>query len=56
MTTGAAPNSPDDPRLAEWSDEDEDVSKLKRDIATLKWMVALLYPLVLAILVKLFVS
>lgn len=37
------------------SRRDEDVSALKRDMAVLKWMVGTLYPLVLAILVKLFV-
>lgn len=36
------------------SRRDEDVSSLKRDMAVLKWMVGTLYPLVLAILVKLF--
>jgi hypothetical protein len=36
------------------SRRDEDVSSLKRDLAVLKWMVGTLYPLVLAILVKLF--
>ena len=33
----------------------EDVSVLKRDMAVLKWMVGTLYPLVLAILLKLFI-
>lgn len=34
---------------------DEDVGGLKRDMAVLRWMVGILYPLILAILVKLFV-
>lgn len=37
------------------SRRDEDVASLKRDMAVLKWMVGTLYPLVLAILVKLFI-
>lgn len=36
------------------SRRDEDVASLKRDMAVLKWMVGTLYPLVLAILVRLF--
>jgi hypothetical protein len=34
---------------------DDDVLSLKRDMAVLKWMVGTLYPLVLAILLKLFI-
>jgi hypothetical protein len=37
------------------SRRDDDVLSLKRDMAVLKWMVGTLYPLVLAILVKLFI-
>jgi hypothetical protein len=37
------------------SARDDDVASLKRDIAVLKWMVGTLYPLVLAILLKLFI-
>jgi hypothetical protein len=33
-----------------------DVTTLKRDMAVLRWMVGTLYPLVLAVLVKLFVG
>lgn len=36
------------------SRRDDDVASLRRDMAVLKWMVGTLYPLVLAILVKLF--
>jgi hypothetical protein len=32
-----------------------DVISVKRDLAVLKWMVGTLYPLVLAILLKLFI-
>jgi hypothetical protein len=37
------------------SRRDDDVLSLKRDMAVLKWMVGTLYPLVLAILAKLFI-
>ena len=37
------------------SRRDDDVLSLKRDMAVLKWMIGTLYPLVLAILVKLFI-
>ena len=37
------------------SRRDDDVVSLKRDMAVLKWMVGTLYPLVLAILLKLFI-
>ncbi|HEY1259633.1 MAG TPA: hypothetical protein VGF34_10305 [Stellaceae bacterium] len=37
------------------SRRDDDVLSLKRDMGVLKWMVGTLYPLVLAILVKLFI-
>ena len=37
------------------SRRDDDVTSLKRDMAVLKWMIGTLYPLVLAILVKLFI-
>lgn len=37
------------------SRRDDDVLSIKRDMAVLKWMVGTLYPLVLAILVKLFI-
>ena len=36
------------------SHRDDDVAVLKRDMAVLKWMVGTLYPLILAILLKLF--
>ena len=36
-------------------DCDDNVLSLKRDMAVLKWMIGTLYPLVLAILVKLFI-
>lgn len=36
------------------SRRDGDVIDIKRDLAVLKWMLGTLYPLVLAILVKLF--
>jgi hypothetical protein len=38
------------------SKRDEDVVSLRQDMVVLKWMVGTLYPLVLAILVKLFVQ
>jgi len=34
---------------------DDDVIDIKRDLAVLKWMVGTLYPLVIAILLKLFI-
>jgi hypothetical protein len=37
------------------SKRDDDVIDMKRDLAVLKWMVATLYPLVIAILLKLFI-
>lgn len=37
------------------SRRDDDVASLKRDLAVLKWMVGTLYPLVLAVLLKLFI-
>ena len=37
------------------SRRDDDVVSLKRDMAVLKWMIGTLYPLVLAILLKLFI-
>jgi hypothetical protein len=37
------------------SKRDDDVIDMKRDLAVLKWMVGTLYPLVIAILLKLFI-
>jgi hypothetical protein len=37
------------------SKRDDDVTDIKRDLAVLKWMVGTLYPLVVAILLKLFI-
>jgi hypothetical protein len=37
------------------SKRDDDVIDIKRDLAVLKWMVGTLYPLVIAILLKLFI-
>ena len=34
---------------------DDDVTTIKRDLAVIKWMVGTLYPLVLAVLLKLFI-
>ncbi|WP_428375778.1 hypothetical protein [Lichenicoccus sp.] len=36
------------------SERDTDVVDIKRDVAVLKWMVGSLYPLIVAILLKLF--
>ncbi len=36
------------------SKRDDDVVDIKRDLAVLKWMVGTLYPLVIAILLRLF--
>ena len=35
-------------------DERDDAAAIKRDLAVLKWMVGTLYPLVIAILLRLF--